>query len=254
MVQKRMPASDGPGGLFSGRPALPIIGALAAALLIGVVLVAGAACGGGGGGDSKGSADDPFHAGLASSTEVAVEATVVLQPTAVPTTNVNLTKLGPNDRMVISRFGVDAPLSYKAVGTDGQMPDPETPDDVAYYDFTAWPGLGGGPGLGGNSIFAGHVDSGRKACKNGSVKPPCQAVFWEAKNLKADDEIELKVDGQSYKYKVKTNQSVPANSSEWDKIVAATAEETITLITCGGTFSNGEYNNRQVVTAVRMRV
>jgi LPXTG-site transpeptidase (sortase) family protein len=248
MVQNKTPGDNQSGNRVSGRPALPVLGAIGTALIVGLILAV--ACGGGG--DKKDDGGD-FHAGLASSTEQPTpEATIDLaRPTVVPTVNPNLTKLDASDRLVITKFGIDAPLTLKTVGSDGQMPDPETPDDVAYYDFSAFEGLGGGPGKGGNAVFAGHVDSGRKACKNGSVKPPCQAVFWDVNKLKTGDEIEVKVGGQSYKYEVKGNQAVPATSDQWDKIVASTAEETITLITCGGTFSNGEYNNRQVVTAVR---
>jgi LPXTG-site transpeptidase (sortase) family protein len=228
-----------------------LIGAIAATLLIGLSLAI--ACGGG---DKKGDGDggDDFHAGLASSTEEPTpEATIDLaRPTVVPTANPNISSLGNGDRLIITKFGVDAPLTLKKVGTDGQMPDPETPDDVAYYDFTDWPGLGGGPGKGGNSVFAGHVDSGRKACKNGSVRPPCQAVFWDVNKLRTGDEIEVRVNGESFKYSVRANQAVPAATGPWEQIVSSTAEETITLITCGGTFSNGEYSNRQVVTAVRI--
>ena len=75
-------------------------------------------------------------------------------------------------------------------------------------------------------------------------------MFWDVNKLKTGDQIEVKVSGQSYMYQVKANQAVPADSSDWQKIVSSTADETITLITCGGTFSNGEYNNRQVITAV----
>jgi LPXTG-site transpeptidase (sortase) family protein len=239
-----------------GHPALPALGAIATAILVGLVLAV-AACGGGGGGDKKASGQPTadFHAGLANSTEIPTpEATIDLtRPTVVPQTNPNLTKLSGNDRIIISKFGIDAPLNLKTVGSDGQMPDPDTADDVVLYDFSAWPGLGGGPGTGGNAVLAGHVDSGRKACKNGTVKPPCQAVFWDVNKLKTGDEIEIKVNGQSFKYSVKANQAVSATTGPWEQIVSSTAEETITLITCGGTFSNGEYNNRQVVTAVRLK-
>jgi LPXTG-site transpeptidase (sortase) family protein len=252
MVQNKMPGSNDAGDRVIRRPALPILGALGTALIVGLILAV--ACGGGGG-DKKSNAGDKPGAGLASASEQPTpEATIDLaRPTVVPTGNPNISKLDAADRIVISKFGIDAPLTLKAVGSDGQMPDPETADDVAYYDFSAWPGLGGGPGKGGNSVFAGHVDSGRKACKNGTVKPPCQAVFWDANKLKTGDEVEVKIGGQSFKYTVTGNQAVPATSPDWDKIVSSTAEETITLITCGGTFSNGEYNNRQVVTAVRLK-
>jgi LPXTG-site transpeptidase (sortase) family protein len=252
MAQNKMSGNNGAGNQVSGRPALPILGALGTALIIGLILAV--ACGGGGGGDKKSKGELP-GAGLAQSNEQPTpEATIDLtRPTVVPTSNPNITKLGDADRLVITKFGIDAPLKLKTVASDGQMPDPDGPDDVVLYDFSVFPGLGGGPGTGGNAILAGHVDSGHKNCKNGSVKPPCQAVFWDVNKLKSGDEIEVKVAGQSYKYTVKGNQPVPASSDTWNQIVSSTAEETVTLITCGGTFSNGEYNNRQVITAVRIK-
>lgn len=165
----------------------------------------------------------------------------------------HLTSVGAEDRFVISKFGVDAPLTYRKVGKDGQMPNPDGPDDIAYYDFSEWPGIGGAPGKGGNGVFAGHVDSGQKSCKNGTVKPPCEAVLWDLNKLRAGDEIEVRVSGQSYEYRVTSNQPVPATTGPWDQIVSSTAEESITIITCGGDFNREtrEYTNRQVVTAVR---
>src|SRR3954468_23692335 len=82
------------------------------------------------------------------------------EPTAVP----QLTNLGSGDRLSIPKFGINAPLTYKSVGPNGQMPDPDGSDDVAYYNFSNFPGFGGAPGKGGNAVFAGHVDSGSKRC------------------------------------------------------------------------------------------
>jgi LPXTG-site transpeptidase (sortase) family protein len=232
----------------------PLIGALAGAIIVGVVIVF-VAFGGGGDGDdgtddSQAGVDE--HAGLATA-EPTPEATIDLtRPTVV--TNSNLTSLSPGDKMVIAKYGVSAPLTYRSVGLDGVMPNPEGPDDVAYYDFTAWTGKGGAPGRGGNGVFAGHVDSGLKACKNGTVAPPCQAVFWDISNLRVGDEIEVHLSGTVHKYKVTSNQPVNANNGPWDQIVSASAQESITLITCGGDFNREtrEYTNRQVVVAVRV--
>ena len=233
----------------------PLIGAAVGAVIIGIVLVVLVFSGGGGGNDgtddSQAGVDDE-HAGLVTA-EPAVEATIDLnRPTATASTN--LTSVASGDKMVITKYGVSAPLTYRSVGLDGVMPNPDGPDDVAYYDFSAWTGKGGAPGRGGNAVFAGHVDSGLKACKNGTVAPPCQAVFWDVSGLRIGDEIELHVSGTVFKYKVTSNQPVNANNGPWDQIVSATAQESITLITCGGDFNREtrEYSNRQVVVAVRV--
>jgi LPXTG-site transpeptidase (sortase) family protein len=155
---------------------------------------------------------------------------------------------------VISKFGINAPLSYKTVGSDGVMPNPNGSDDVAYYNFSAWPGKGGAPGQGGNSVFAGHVDSGRAPCKNGTVPPPCEAVFWDINKLQIGDEVQVVIGSNTYRYRVTSNAPVNAETGDWDSIVAARQQETITLITCGGDFNPAtrEYDHRQVVVATRI--
>jgi LPXTG-site transpeptidase (sortase) family protein len=169
----------------------------------------------------------------------------------------HLTSVGPADRFVVPKFAIDAPLTYRRVEAEGprtgEMPNPDGPDDVAYYDFSGFEGLGGGPGLGGNAVFAGHVDSGHKACKNGRVPPPCTAVLWDISELKPGDVIEIHVSGTVHKYAVKSNTPVSARS-DFSPIVASTATESITVITCGGDFNRatGEYDDRQVVTAERV--
>jgi LPXTG-site transpeptidase (sortase) family protein len=255
MVQNDNPGGESPGGPFAGKPPLALIGAVVAVIAIGVVLAV-VAFGGGGGGGSDNDDNDGTSAesgGLADDIpEPTVEATIDLnRPTA---TAQHLESVGEGDRLVISKFNVNAPLSFKTVGLDGQMPNPNGPDDVVYYNFSAWPGKGGAPGKGGNTVLSGHVDSGLKACKNGTVPPPCEAVFWDINRLRIGDEIEVHLSGVIHRYRVTSNQPVPAATGPWDQIVSATVEETITLITCGGDFNREtrEYNNRQVVTATRI--
>ena len=235
-------------------PPLPIIGALIAVVVIGVALVIVALSSGGGGGGGGDAGGPGLHAGLQTE-QPTPEATIDLnRPSPTVLVDNNLTAVSNSDRFIISKFGVNAPLTYRAVGPDGQMPNPDGPDDIAYYNFSAWPGKGGAPGKGGNAVFAGHVDSGAKACKNGTVAPPCQAVLWDLNRLRLGDEVEILLGGVSHKYKVTSNQPVPANNAPWDTIVSATPQETITIITCGGDFNRqtNEYTTRQVVTATKM--
>lgn len=255
MLQPNPPESENPKIVASRR--LPLIGGLVAVLAIGIFLAV--VVFGGDDGDRDSVATDNSLApaesgGLAADAPPVVEGSVDLTARPTAAAAQNLADIGADDRFVVTKFGIDAPLTYRSVGPDGQMPNPEGPDDVAYYDFSSWPGMGGAPGRGGNGVFAGHVDSGTKACKNGTVMPPCQAVFWEVSSLKLGDQIELRIAGQNYKYRVTSNQPVPAATAPWDKIVASTAEESITLITCAGNFNRvtREYSDRQVVTAVRM--
>ena len=59
----------------------------------------------------------------------------------------------------IPSIGVDASVYSRSVGTNGQMGNPIGAWDAIWYDFSAWPGMGGYPGEpGANAVFAGHVD------------------------------------------------------------------------------------------------
>lgn len=230
-----------------GRSPIAVLIAAAGVVVLLVIAVVVLAGGGGGG-------EDTFHAGLASGipTPQATLAISEAPPAQACRTEANLNAVNEADRLVIPKINVSASLSHKVVGKDGQMPDPANPDEVAYYDFSNWECKGGGPGRGGNAVFSGHVDSGFKACKNGSVKPPCTAVFWDLRDLKVGDAIEVRVGADTFRYAVIGNESVDADNAPWDQIVSWTPKESLTIITCGGDFNRGAYNRRQVVRAERV--
>lgn len=259
MTQDYEPEPEGSGGIMGGRPPLAIIGGLVAAVVVGIIIVV-VALGGGGGDDEPSTASVPSVSPTANTSGGLVTPglpTPVGTPLAVGPTVTSapqLTTVGAGDRLVVSKYGINAPLSYKTVAADGVMPNPDGSDDVAYYNFANWPGKGGAPGQGGNSVFAGHVDSGRVPCKNGTVPAPCQAVFWDIGKLAIGDTIEVVIGTNTYRYSVTSNQPVHAENGDWDGIVSARAQETITLITCGGDFNpqTREYTHRQVVVAVRV--
>ena len=243
-------SSDGGSG-GRKRVSLPLIGGLVVAVLVGAVLVLVALSGGG---DDDASPDDGVSGGLATGITPTVEANIDLdRPTPVATV-IHPTAVAEGDMLVIPTFNVSAPLSLKKVGIDGVMPNPNGPDDIAYYDFSAWDGLGGAPGGGGNAVFSGHVDSGRVACSNGTVPPPCEAVLWDLNRVQVGDEIQVHLNGTIFRYRVTSNQPVHAATGPWQEIVSSTAEESLTIITCGGDFNREtrEYTNRQVVTAVKI--
>lgn len=139
----------------------------------------------------------------------------------------------------VDSVGVDAPIELGAV-VDGAMQDPSGPWVVSWYDQL------GKVGEGGNVVVAGHVDYW-------NVGP---AVFWDVRNLPAGDIIRIVgEDGASYEYAVEWIERYDAAGLTpeviQNDIVGDTGEETLTLITCGGTFdpATGEYNERWVVRA-----
>lgn len=237
----------------SGQLPLPLLGGIAAVVIVGIILVV-VALGSGDDGDGTAARPTAQSGGLQTSRPTPRATIDLARPTAQPAGH--WTEVGTDFRFVISKFGIEAPLTYRKVPPSGVMPNPDGPDDVAYYDFSDFEHYGGAPGLGGNSIFAGHVDSGSKACENGTVPPPCQAVLWDLNLLEPGDIIEIHANGDIYKYEVMTNEPISAslNDGTWDQIVSSTEEETLTIITCGGDFNREtrEYSNRQVVTAARV--
>ena len=152
---------------------------------------------------------------------------------------------GEGDRLIISKIGVDAPMTMRVVESDGIMQNPEGPKDVAWYDFSAISGLGGRPGVGGNTVTSGHVD----------YHDYGPAVFWDLQKLDPGDEIVIHLrDGTEYKYSVQWNRTVDPAGISWNDVVTATPQESVTMITCAGSFdsSTRSYDQRRVVWAVRV--
>jgi sortase (surface protein transpeptidase) len=142
----------------------------------------------------------------------------------------------------VPSVGVDAPIELGAV-VDGVMMDPSGAWVVSWYEPL------GKVGEGGNVVMAGHVDYW-------DVGP---AVFWDIRNLPAGEVIRVVgEDGKNYEYAVQWIERYEAAGLTpeviQNDIVGDTGEETLTLITCGGTFdpATGEYNERWVVRANRV--
>ena len=144
----------------------------------------------------------------------------------------------PAERIRIESIGVDAPLVYLNIDANGDMDVPKDPEQVAWYDFTAKPGLGAG-----NAVFSGHVDYIGYG----------PAVFWDLSDLGSGDEVEVQLrDGVIVQYEVTGAADIPVAELDMADVLAATTEESLTLITCSGQFANGEYLDRLIVRAVRV--
>jgi sortase A len=141
-------------------------------------------------------------------------------------------------RLLIPVIKVNAPVSVKDIDAHGVMETPNSWYDVAYYDFSGKPGYGPGN----NAVFAGHVD----------YYPHRTAVFWNLHTLKPGDQVQVALDdGTSYTYLVSEMIVYPADNLPLDYVIGSTPVESVTLMTCDGTFNGAEYNNRLVVRAVR---
>jgi LPXTG-site transpeptidase (sortase) family protein len=146
----------------------------------------------------------------------------------------------PAERLRIESIGVDAPLIYLNINAQGNMDVPTDPDLVAWYDFTAKPGLGTG-----NAVFSGHVD----------YRGHGPAVFWDLTDVALGDLVEVQLrDGVILQYEVTGAADFPVAELDMAEVLASTTDESITLITCTGQFSGGQYLDRHIVRAVRVGV
>jgi LPXTG-site transpeptidase (sortase) family protein len=158
---------------------------------------------------------------------------------AQPTPVVTPVSTAPLDRLVIPKIGVDAPVVTLGVDGQGVMQSPSGPFEVGWYDFTAWPGTGG------NAVFSGHVDYASVGA----------AVFWHLRELGQGDLVEVRLaDGTSYQYVVVSSVSYTSGDAPIAEIVGPTGKDTVTIITCTGTFNREihQYSHRLVVRAERL--
>ncbi len=157
-------------------------------------------------------------------------------------------------RLRIPAINVNAPVGRWIVDAS-VMPEPYGPVDVAYYDLSAWGGLGGFPGDGGNAVFGAHVDLNRYVnYADHNYRGP--AVFWGLDQLGAGSIIEVDYAGQTLTYAVVWAEQVPASGPvDWRQYFTSDVPvDSITLYTCGGEFdgSTASYTHRLVVRAERV--
>jgi len=158
---------------------------------------------------------------------------------AWPTPQVTPVSNAPLARLVIPKIGVDAPVVTLGVDSQGVMQSPKSAFEVGWYDFTAQPGTGG------NAVFSGHVDFASVGA----------AVFWNLRQLGPGDLVEVRLaDGTAYQYLVVSSTSYPGDDAPVADIVGPTGKDTVTLITCTGTFNREvrQYSHRLVVRAERI--
>ncbi len=151
-------------------------------------------------------------------------------------------------RFMIPALYIDAPVVSQSLGADALPTVPERPDQVAWYDFSATPGLNG------NAVFSGHVDW------QTADRVPIPGVFYRLREMKIGDIIEVTLeDGSTLKYRVTGNVATPYNDPNVVKVMNPIDRDVITVITCGGTWTNngrlpngGNYSHRIIVRAERV--
>ncbi len=148
------------------------------------------------------------------------------------------------DRLVIPSIGVNANVYLSVVGSDGVMGNPSGPEEVVWYDFSAFVGLGGYPGTGGNAVYAGHVN----------YHDYGPAVFANIDQLGPGDIIQVyRGDGVLITYQVEWTDN-PAADADFNTYVVSHGVDEITLVTCIGDWNAAAhaYSNRFVVRGRRI--
>ena len=135
-------------------------------------------------------------------------------------------------QLKIPGIGLEAAIEQVQI-VDGVMEAPEDPWKVGWYSQLSFPGQGS------NVVMAGHKDWW-------NIGP---AVFWDLTMLESGDEILLtSASGETLIYLVDDvdQLSVATPPSEYTE---AAGGETLTLITCAGSFDGASYDERLIVRA-----
>jgi LPXTG-site transpeptidase (sortase) family protein len=152
-------------------------------------------------------------------------------------------------RVVIPGIYVDAPIIVLGLGSDRYPEVPDRGDQVAWYNFSATPGLSN------NAVFSGHVDW---QTRDGD---PVPGVFYRLKELRIGDEVSVTLeDNTVLQYRVTGNVATVHDDPNIVRSMDQTSADVITLITCGGSWqenpslqNGGTYTHRIVVRAELVR-
>lgn len=142
---------------------------------------------------------------------------------------------GP-DRLIIDKLGVNAYVQYVGLARSGNMAVPTNFKDVGWYK------LGPEPGEAGNSVMAGHLDN--------AIGLP--GVFKNLNKLEAGDIVKVKnTEGKILQFKVTNKKTYSYNNPNTSEVFEGGAKKRLVLITCGGSWLQGErsYDERLVVFA-----
>jgi len=141
-------------------------------------------------------------------------------------------------QLVIPRIGVEATVNAFGLDADSVPEVPRNGQEVAWYNWSSEPGTGSNAVLAGHRTWAGA------------------GVFFDLEHLSVGDQILLRSDdGAELIYMVVESFLIDPNDSYALALMAPTADDTITIITCGGEYSptggtfGGWYTDRRIVRA-----
>lgn len=139
-------------------------------------------------------------------------------------------------RLRVPVLGVDSAVQWVGLDSEGRMGVPDNYSDVAWYE------LGPRPGMPGNAVIAGHLDS---------TSGP--AIFYKLEDLRPGDEIIVVAhDGEEVRFIVEETAVYDADDAPLSRIFGPDDRARLNLITCDGVFdrSSRSYDKRLIVFAV----
>ena len=137
-------------------------------------------------------------------------------------------------RLIIPALNINANVQDLGVNSIGNMQAPDNFTDVGWYKY------GTVPGQLGSAVIDGHVDNGLGLA----------GVFKQLDSIKIGDDLYVQtVGGQKLHFVVSDIETYPYQSVPVQTIFAQTDAARLNLITCDGTWVNGQdtYNERLVV-------
>lgn len=138
----------------------------------------------------------------------------------------------------LSSLGVDAAVVATGVNSrTGQMAVPSNVSEVAWYQF------GPQPGEGGSAVLAAHVDLAGQG----------PGVFFRLREVVPGDIVEVVFsDGSSQLFRIEARTTYEKKELPLGSIFSREGPPVLTLITCGGSFSEstGSYESNVVAYAV----
>lgn len=139
--------------------------------------------------------------------------------------------------LTIPTLQVQAPVDPYGIDPNGQMDVPDNVTDVGWYEF------GPSPGAGGSAVLAAHVDLASQG----------PGVFFDLDDLRDGDLVTVGYnDGTTADFRVVASTIYDKDELPLDAIFSRTGPPVLTLITCGGGFSESarSYDSNVVVYAV----
>ncbi|MFW2333035.1 MAG: class F sortase [Ilumatobacter sp.] len=155
-------------------------------------------------------------------------------PTTIPTDAASVDRSSPRS-IRIGDLELDNEVRAVGVEEDGEL---EVPDETE----VGWYKYGSAPGLPGSTVLAAHVSWNRK------IGP-----FHQLGNLEPGAEVDVVADdGSTRVYKVVERAVYDKDELPVDRIWRTTGDETLVLITCGGSYNPNirRYRQNIVIYAV----